>query len=1111
MKTAAHFRKLCFFTLTSLLPALAFSAEQRCSPAVATLESMEGTVSWRVSDNDAWRTSALNAQFCYGDTLRIIDGRAALRLTNDTLVRLNSNSMLKLIPQEQSLWVELLRGAGHFLSRTPNPFRVNTPYLNAAVDGTEFLVDTDADAAQTRVAVFEGQVIARNDAGMQTLTAGEQTSSAEGSAPGSPTTVSLADAVDWALYYPPVVVHADTPPAIQTAIREGRYQQALDAIRDNRQTPTDPNLAALGAGLALERGAPETADALLLQATDADSEHVESRALSSLITLIRGDADTAHQTALSLREQHSENSTVLMVLSYTAQGQADLPLALEAAEQALAQAPDNELIRARTAELMLAQGRHGQARQLINASLEGGDATAKTWSLAGFIELNHFATGRALEHFQQALQRDNANPQAHFGTGLAEIQRGNLTKGRESIELAVLLDPGNSLLRSYLGKSYYEERRFSVADEQFKLAQQLDPDDPTPWFYQSHLRQSQNRLADALQLTETAISKNDNRAVYRSRLLLDSDVAARSADRSDLYQALGFHSLAAQVAADAITVAPADHSGHRALASALSHQPRAQQAKASEALQAEILAPLGATPLPPGFSETSLGIHPALGPSRMGINEFHPLFAQRGLSGFVSGMAGTDDLRSLTWQARMLANKTALTVGQFHYDDAGITQGREIEKEITEVLGQYQVFDQLQIQAKYVEREDSRVSDPTDMQQVNDIDRKREDKSVRLRYTAGGVHTIILDWMESDLDVFDSQTITFVDDSSQTLLTDSFIERRKTELAYLLDLQDGWMKMGITDLSTDTTSAIAVHFDPPSEPFESGLRQEAPEKFRKYYVEHYRGFNEDALGLTLGLSKPEIEPDFYNDQSLYSIALHWRMDDRLTMHTAYWQDVAPRIVGYLESSNISAFNRRSETSLWSRTESLATNLDYQHDTFRTGLTLQLNRINNPLESFDFVGIEAWRQFDEYNLLGSILWKPSNWFTTSLNFDWTIGEIVNLSPIDTHRKLDTLKIPLTLAFFPRNVWSYRAEITRIDQTFDMAYQPQFDSSFTNINISANWNPITSPISASIGLWNILDEDTEYLMGSVVTDGQLFENEFVEFAQGISAFVRLSIKL
>ncbi len=37
------------------------------------------------------------------------------------------------------------------------------------------------------------------------------------------------------------------------------------------------------------------------------------------------------------------------------------------------------------------------------------------------------------------------------------IRDGHLEEGRRQIEIAVALDPTNSLLRSYLGKAYYEE------------------------------------------------------------------------------------------------------------------------------------------------------------------------------------------------------------------------------------------------------------------------------------------------------------------------------------------------------------------------------------------------------------------------------------------------------------------------------------------------------------------------------------------------------------------------------------------------------------------------------------------------------------------------------
>ena len=73
-----------------------------------------------------------------------------------------------------------------------------------------------------------------------------------------------------------------------------------------------------------------------------------------------------------------------------------------------------------------------------------------------------------------------AEPLARLGLGLARIRAGDLEEGRRELEIAAALDPNNSLLRSYLGKAYFEERRGPLDAEQFQIAKQLDPNDPTP-------------------------------------------------------------------------------------------------------------------------------------------------------------------------------------------------------------------------------------------------------------------------------------------------------------------------------------------------------------------------------------------------------------------------------------------------------------------------------------------------------------------------------------------------------------------------------------------------------------------------------------------------------
>ena len=47
--------------------------------------------------------------------------------------------------------------------------------------------------------------------------------------------------------------------------------------------------------------------------------------------------------------------------------------------------------------------------------------------------------------------------------GLAKIREGHLETGRIDIETRRQPGPWNSLIRSYLGKAYFEERRYSLA------------------------------------------------------------------------------------------------------------------------------------------------------------------------------------------------------------------------------------------------------------------------------------------------------------------------------------------------------------------------------------------------------------------------------------------------------------------------------------------------------------------------------------------------------------------------------------------------------------------------------------------------------------------------
>jgi hypothetical protein len=73
---------------------------------------------------------------------------------------------------------------------------------------------------------------------------------------------------------------------------------------------------------------------------------------------------------------------------------------------------------------------------------------------------------------------------------------------------------------------------------------------------------------------QKAIELNDNRGVYRSRLLLDQDLAARSAALGRIYNDLGFQQIGLLEGWKSLNADPSNYSAHRLLADSYSVLPR---------------------------------------------------------------------------------------------------------------------------------------------------------------------------------------------------------------------------------------------------------------------------------------------------------------------------------------------------------------------------------------------------------------------------------------------------------------------------------------------------------------------------------------------------------
>lgn len=685
----------CLWLGAALLLLAGRTQADDCAPEVARLVSIQGTVEFRRGHAGPWSTAPSGTVLCPGDSVRVAErGRAALRLVNQTNLRLDQNTTLELTStKEQHSFIELLRGALNVSTRTPKPFTVRTPFVNAGVEGTEFLVRVDGDAAQ--ILVFEGRVSASNDRGRLDLVRAESALAPRDGPPRRGIVVRPVDAVEWALYYPSVTVPVASERSelheAELLMRSGRTSEAFGKLE--RVPPADRSLRyhVFRAELLLRVGRIDEADVAIARAIEADAHAAEPQALRAVVALVKNDVPEALRLAGRAVELDPASASAQLAMSYAEQGRFDLPAALAAAQRATALAPDSALAWARAAELRLAGGEFDAALAAARRAAAAGTEVSRAQSILGFAHLVRADTQAAAQAFARAIELDQADYLPRLGRGMARIRDGALAPGREEIEIAAALDPFNSLVRSYLGKAYHDELRDGLAAGQFELAKALDPNDPTPWFYDAVRLQSQYRPADALAGLQKSIELNGQRAVYRSKLMVDEDLAARNARLARTYADLGFDQLVLAEAYRSLALDPQDFASHRILADAFSGRPRHDTARVSEMLQAQLWQPLNVAPVETQRLDEQPRYLAGEGPASPSAHEFDALFVRQGGQAHVSALAGGHGTRGDQLLVAGLFGKTSVSLGQFHYETDGFQDGWGSEKDVYSALLQQQL------------------------------------------------------------------------------------------------------------------------------------------------------------------------------------------------------------------------------------------------------------------------------------------------------------------------------------------------------------------------------------------------------------------------------------
>ena len=1039
-------RYITFYILviSSLIAKPAMANAAGCEPVIATLTSTEGLVEVRTSPNNNWHTAQTGDVFCPGHTLRTgNNSRAALELSNHTQVRMSAHTTLTVTGprEEQGFWAELINGVSHFISRVPRTLKVKTPYVNAGVEGTEFLVK--ADNNESTIIVYEGTVSARNNAGTVMLNSGMAATAKSGQAPVITSLAQPRDAVQWALYYPPVIQFnqndfADVAEnAWQShvaksidAYQQGRLADAIKALEQITQDVQDPRFYNYRASLHLATGQAERAQADLQQALTTQPNNSDALALQSIIAVVQNDKERALTLANKAVGATPDNASAQLARSYALQAHFELEQVRTTLEQTVANAPNNALVWSRLAELHLMFRELDLALAAAQKAVELNPNIARTQTVLGYAELIRTDTDAAQQSFAKAIVLDQGAPLPRLGLGLARIREGDLEPGRREIEIATVLDPSNALIRSYLGKAYYEERRSEDASEQFVMAKELDPNDPTPFLYDAILKQSMNRPIEALQDIQRSIELNDNRAVYRSRFLLDSDDAARSTSLGRIYQDLGFEKRALLEAWKSVSIDPANHSAHRLLADTYASLPRHEIARVSELLQAQLMQPINNTPIQPQLAESELGILSGAGPSELSYSEFNPLFSQDKLSAQLNAVFGGDNTRGNDLVLTGMRKNMLFSLGQFYYESDGFTQNNDQKRNIYNAFFQIALNHKTSLQWEY-RYHDSDLGDlklhfnPDDFSDLLRINEEKRTRRLGFHHRATSKSRILGSYIQQDL----HQT-QYDSDANAVRRDDGWI----AELQYQHRVPRLSTISGIGHFDGNADRDISLNIDPFSCMFLTcEFSESKPVKHSNAYL-YLNGSGTNDINWTLGLSANRIENIFLDEKQFNpKLGLIWTPQPRTTLRLAAFRVMGRDTVGdqTLEPTQVAGFNQFFDDQNSTDSKRYGIGIDQQlTPNFQAGLELSGRDLDIPIAASN-----AINSVEREEVLGRayIYWLPHDKLALTIEYQYeqteTAEELVfsdDILNIKTHR------LPLTLNIFNDNGFSFSSTASFISQ-------------------------------------------------------------------------------
>ena len=614
--------------LLCLLSSVAHSSgAQSTVPSNPAIEFIQNRAEILRAGSKTWDAASTNKShnsLYPGDELRTGENsRVGLRLSGHkaTLI-LDSNSrfIIPSSPQKNSAF-ELLKGRLFNLHRGPaEEQRFKTPTVSAIVRGTDFSLEVDADGT-TKVSMLAGEVRLENSLGQLDLKSREEATVKPGEAPRRTAAITVVDVIQWCLYFPAVLDSRELPfsneerQALDVSLHSFEAGDLLHALASlPREWRTGSRAQQFyGASLLLSVGSVDDAKAVLdslKMPNEADERSQRLARLEGTIARMVSIVKLERPPSLAIENPASLLASESLVESYSFQAAGRLESALVFARHATQRNPDFGFAWVRVAELEFGFGRLKEAKAALRRALQLGRRNAQAAALQGFVFSAENRIKEAIEQFDSAIALDGKLANGWLGRGLCRFRQGRTAEALNDLQMAATVEPQRASLRSCLAKAWSETWMDDKAHAEITLAEQLDPNDPTAWLYSALIQFRGNRVNEAIERLERSKELNDNRSLFRSRMLLDEDLAVRSANLAAVYRDAGLPDVSLREATRAVDQNYASYSAHLFLAQSYDslRDPRQVNLRYespwfNELLLANLLAPVGAGTLSQNISQ----------------------------------------------------------------------------------------------------------------------------------------------------------------------------------------------------------------------------------------------------------------------------------------------------------------------------------------------------------------------------------------------------------------------------------------------------------------------------------------------------------------------------